>query len=533
MLGLKLRYQISGFLFILFTTVVLIMGYFNVTILNDQLRRFTLYQSEKNAKQIFSLIFETIPPGIDSIDTLADNNRFQELVKIFGTVESLRNISLYDKTGKIIYARRARSDVSVNNQAYLGKVAENRKNESVIWAIDPRSGKGEAVKSLGILDSRKLLNDYYYPIIRGGKFLGILRVSLELEKTSRLTSFFFIGNLSLSVIFILTAFIAIYVWSEHAINRPIRNLLRAQERLRRGDFDAHVELNVPSSNELNIISNSFNDMAKEIKRYQEQLTKQTTELELMNKQYRELNETLESEVKKKTIELREFFSLVTHDLKIPVAAIKGYTTLLKKEKTGQLNEKQERFVNSIETASNHLLGMVKNMLDSVKYEDGRIEYFMENFNLKELTREVESHFHPLLEEKEIELTKVIPEECAMVYGDRAKISQVISNILNNAINYTPQKGEIILTAADSGNQVEVRIRDSGAGIPEEQLVRIFDKFQQIPGKESPTTSLGLGLYIVRKIMEGHGQKVWAESTEGRGSSFYFTLEKAKNTKIKF
>jgi signal transduction histidine kinase len=103
---------------------------------------------------------------------------------------------------------------------------------------------------------------------------------------------------------------------------------------------------------------------------------------------------------------------------------------------------------------------------------------------------------------------------------------VLANVLANGINYTPDKGEITITAEEEGDMVEIRVRDTGIGIPPEQLERIFEKFQQIPGRESSSTSLGLGLYIVKIILEGHGMKVWAKSTEGKGSSFYFTLEKS-------
>ncbi len=528
MLGLRLRNQIASFLFLLFTMVVLTMGYFNVSILKDQLRRLTLYQARSISDQLFSFLDESLPQDIDSIeDFVRQRGHFNEFLKMASTVEQLRNLVLYDAQGRVVYSRKLREDIYVNNRPFIEKAKEELYPQSAMWLINPRKKTGKLVKTYGLFDSGILLNDYYYPILRKGKLLGVLHVSLRLEKASRLLRFFFVGNLSISIIFIMTAFIAIYVWSEHAINRPLRNLLRAQERLRSGDFDAHVDLSEPPTNELSIIAHSFNDMAREIKRYQERLKEQAKELEEINKEYKKLNETLENEVEKKTMELREFFSLITHDLKIPLAAIKGYVDLLKKEKTGPLSDKQRRFINSIETATLHLLSMVKNMLDSVKYEDGRVEYFMEEFDLLKVVYEIKNHFLPIIHEKKINLLVLIPDECRSVYGDRAKIGQVISNILNNAINYTPNGGDITITATEVDDLVEVRIRDSGKGIHPEQLERIFEKFQQIPGKETPSTSLGLGLYIVRKIMEGHGMKAWAESTLGKGSSFYFTLRKYK------
>lgn len=531
MMGLRLRYQISGFLLILFSVVVLIMGYFNISILNDQLRRLSLQQTENTANNVFSFLDNTIPRKDGSLDDfIRDNTVFNEFQKFVLGIEPLRNIELYSPEGKLLYSKLSREDIKMDNQAILKEVLLKGIGISRVWAVDLTDKHVTEIESYGVLDARPILADYYYPIIRMGEIIGIAHLSIRLEKTSRMMKFFFIGNLSLSLVFILTASIAIYVWSENAINRPFRNLLRAQNQLSHGDFDAHVEIALPANNELGIISNSFNRMAGELKAYKEELEEKSSKLEQLNEQYRHLNENLEQQVEEKTRELTEFFSLITHDLKIPLAAVKGYVSLLKKEKTGPLNEKQETFVNAIEKSTISLLHMVKNMLDSVRYDAGKVSYFMENFDLPELVKEIESQTRPTIDEREIDFIVDIPVECRRVYGDRGKIGQVISNILSNAIEYVPVGGRIILAARDTGGLVEVMIRDNGPGISQEQLTLIFDKFKQIPGKESPSTSLGLGLYIVRKIMEGHNMKTWATSREGGGSEFYFNLQRAMSEK---
>ena len=527
MLGLRLRYQIAGFIFILFTTVVLFMGYFNVTILSDQLQRLSLYRANSSARNLFGLFQESMNSGHENLESfISDRTRLNQFLKYTMSSKELRNVGLYDVRGAQLYSRFKNQDVSLDVRSVVHRVVATQKERAVVWAVDPYNGKGEQIEKYGLLDPRLIIADFYFPILKNADVVGVFRVTLNLEKASRLLKFFFMGNLSLSMVFILTAFVAIYMWSENAINKPIRNLLRAQEQLSRGNFDVHVDLNLPRNNELAVIADSFNKMARELNTYQQQLKEQTTQLEKLNRQYLGLNENLEHQVEEKTLELREFFSLITHDLKIPLAAIKGYLALLQKTKTGPLNDKQKKFVTSIEAATGHLLGMVKNLLDSVKYDAGKVEYFMEDFTLQDLLDEVTRNLHPLVGEKGIDLTVMIPDECCPVMADRTKIGQVLSNILSNAINYTPDGGNITVTAEEEGETVEVRIRDSGIGIPPDLLERIFEKFQQIPGKESPSTSLGLGLYIVRKIMEGHGMRVWAKSTQGKGSSFYFTLKKS-------
>jgi signal transduction histidine kinase len=508
--------------------VVLIMGYFNMSILNDQLMKLSLQQSRVMADNIYNTLDKSIPANADSVMEFVKNKAvFNEFQKFLLSQEYVRNIEIFDAFGNKIWSKLAYEGVKTENFDIVNEVRGKGMPAVKVLVVDPQSGVSKEIETFGVFDARMLLEDRYLPVIRNGKTIGIVYISLQLQRASRLMKFFFLGNFSISLLFIITAFIAIYIWSERAINRPFRYLLQAQEKLSAGDFDAHVDIELPSNNELGIIANSFNRMASELKAYKEELDEKRRRLEIVNEQYRSLNENLEQEVEEKTRELKEFFSLITHDLKIPLAAIKGYTELLRKSKTGTLNEKQEKFVVGIENSAAHLLYMVRNMLDSVKYDAGKIYYYMEKFELVRLAEDLENRLHPLLSERNIEFSINIPVSCCEVYADREKIGNVISNILSNAIEHTPNGGKISLEARDKDEIVEIVIEDSGPGIAAEQLVSIFEKFQQVPGKESPSTSLGLGLYIVRKILEGHGMKVWADSEEGKGCQFHFTLQKYK------
>ncbi|MCE1246223.1 MAG: HAMP domain-containing histidine kinase [Firmicutes bacterium] len=502
------------------------MGYFNMSILNDQLMKLSLQQSKVMADNIYSALDKSIPLGVDTVADFVKNKAlFNEFQKYLFTQEYIRNIEIFDPYGNKLWSKLAYEGVKTENFDIVNDVRRTGMPEIKVLAVDPQSGVSKEIESFGVFDFRMLLEDRYLPIIRNGKTVGVIYISLQLQRASRLMKFFFLGNLSISLLFIFTAFIAIYIWSERAINRPFRYLLQAQEKLSEGDFDVQVDIELPANNELGIIANSFNRMARELKAYKEELDEKRRKLEVVNEQYRTLNENLEQEVEDKTRELKEFFSLITHDMKIPLAAIKGYTELLRKTKSGVLSEKQEKFVVGIESSAEHLLRMVRNMLDTVKYDAGRIYFFFEKFDLTNLVDEMEHRFHPLLKERNISFEKNIPEKCRFVFGDREKIGNVISNILSNATEHTPGGGKISLEARDKDDIVELVIEDNGPGIASEQLDSIFDKFQQVPGKESPSTSLGLGLFIVRKIMEGHGMKVWAVSDKGEGSRFHFTLHK--------
>lgn len=525
---LRLRYQISIFLFVLFAVVIFVMGFFNLTILNDQLKKLSLSRAKSAADRIMRIIDKNIPPDVDSLEEhIKENESFDEFQKFALGVEAIRNAELYDKTGRLVYSGIVYEDVHINNSAIVKEALYTGEPITKTWVVDPVSGNASEVESFNPMDGRIMLEDYYIPILNGkNEIIGLAHLSIHLEQTTRLMKFIIFANVSLLVFFYIIAFIAIYMWSERAISRPFQFLLRAQEQLSRGDFDAHIEIELPQDNEMGIIANSFNRMAVELKAYKEELEEKSKKLEQVNLQYKELNETLEQEVEKKTLELREFFSLITHDLKIPLAAIKGYIALLKKNKTGELNEKQEKFISAIETSTLSLLSMVRNMLDSVKYDAGKVTYLMEEFDIKDLIAETHSNLHPIIDERSINLIIDVPKNCNKVYGDKTKIAQVFANIFYNAVEHVSEGGTIELQARENETHIEIMIKDDGPGIPPEQLQCIFDKFKQVPGKESPSTSLGLGLYIVKKIIEGHGGRAWAESIEGKGSRFFFTLNKS-------
>ncbi len=394
---------------------------------------------------------------------------------------------------------------------------------SSLWAYkNEEDRRGIPLSRPDFLDRRLMSYEYFLPVACG-KFAGIFYISFSVNRLPILLKLITMANLSLALIFLISTFIAISIWSDNAIKRPLSFILQAQDRLARGDFDTRVSLDFAHTNELARAYGSFNKMAEDLKSFREELEKKNIRLSELNEQYRQLNERLEVEVQEKTQELREFFSLITHDLKVPLAASQGYTALLLKPKTGPLNEKQQKFLQSISMANTHLLHLVRNMLDSVKYEAGKINYFFEPFDLVILLDEVRSNLHLFLEEKQIELAVIIPDECRSVVADRMKIGQVLTNLINNAITVSKPRDTITLTTLEINMNVEIRIIDHGPGIEIGKQGSIFDKFTQFHDGVKPSGGLGLGLYIVRKILEGHGQAIHVESIAENGSTFIFSL----------
>ncbi len=355
-------------------------------------------------------------------------------------------------------------------------------------------------------------------------------ISLTLTSSSAvaLSRINFVINIFLTVFFLICAYVAVSSWISNALERPLALMLSAQEKIARGEYDARLHTELANSNELTQTYASFNNMATELQSSRDELEKKNKTLAELNESYKNLNEKLEMEVQHKTQELREYFSLISHDLKVPIAAAKGYTDLLMRPKTGPLNDKQKEFIKNISLTHGYLLNLVRNMIDSVKYEGGKISYFFECFDIDEVVEECESNVMLSIQERNLHFRVVRPsDEKLFVWGDKVKITRVISNLLSNAIKISPDDSDISLIFKEKDDTVEICVSDEGCGISRENISKIFDKFTQFPYGDKTSGGMGLGLYIVNKIIEGHERKIEVKSEVGQGTSFSFELNRCK------
>lgn len=336
-------------------------------------------------------------------------------------------------------------------------------------------------------------------------------------------------NIFFITLFLCLSYIAISSWISNALEKPLRHMFTAQEKLANGEFDVRIQTQRSKNSEIIRISSSFNRMAEELDKFKKELEEKNDKLKNINIKYKNLNEQLEIEIKKKTQELREFFSLITHDLKVPLAAVQGYASLLLKEKNTSLSEKQAKFIKNIAITNMHMTHLVRNLIDSFKYESGKAKYFFHNFPLCDISEEIYTNISLLLEEKNITLTSNIQEFNAMVYGDKIKIVRVILNLLSNAIKISEEGGEIKLWCEETKDKVLISVTDTGKGIKNIYIKDIFKKFAQFPYNDKTTESTGLGLYIVKQIIEGHNQQIDLETEDNIGTTFRFSLDKASST----
>lgn len=219
----------------------------------------------------------------------------------------------------------------------------------------------------------------------------------------------------------------------------------------------------------------------------------------------------------------DFFSHMSHELRTPLASIKEGTSILLEGLGGEISEKQKHILQIIIQECNRLIELVNSLLDLSKMEAGMLDYQFSPTDLAILVKQSLQALGPLAEAKNIAIENTIGA-FPPVNADQERIMQVLHNIVGNAIKFSRENGKIRLEAVVRDKSAEVSVHDTGIGIPEEDLERIFNKFQQVIRKNgSKTKGTGLGLATVKQIILAHGGKVWATSQAGQGSTFYFTL----------
>jgi len=220
----------------------------------------------------------------------------------------------------------------------------------------------------------------------------------------------------------------------------------------------------------------------------------------------------------------DFFSTMSHELRTPLASIKEGIGLLHEGVGGTITDKQQRLLAILTEESNRLIVLVNSLLDIAKMEAGMMTYNFSREDLAALIQQAIQEITPLIEAKKIKVWLDTSEELSHVKIDRERMLQVLRNLISNALKFTPERGQITISAYHGDRGILFSVQDTGPGIPKENLHAIFEKFHQPPVKTSEwTKGTGLGLAIVKNIVVAHGGEVWAESELGHGSTFFVLL----------
>jgi two-component system sensor histidine kinase GlrK len=305
----------------------------------------------------------------------------------------------------------------------------------------------------------------------------------EAGSSSRRLSIFVFG-----IAFILV--IGTSFFTTRSITKPLMVLIEKTKEVSRGIFKG--DLNIASSPEVSELTSAFNAMCDKLKR-----------VEIMKS---------------------EFFSTMSHELRTPLTSIKEGIGLLQDGVGGSMSERQKRLLTILSQETHRLIGLVNSLLDLSKMEEGMMTYRFHREHLTPLVKRVITEMGPLVEGKRITIQAEIGEVLPLLRLDPERMLQVLRNLIGNAVKFTPEGGVIRISSCAKNGGVEFSVKDTGPGIPKENLKAVFEKFHQLPIKSSAwMKGTGLGLAIVKHIITAHGGNVWAESESGQGSTFTFVL----------
>jgi PAS domain S-box-containing protein len=221
-----------------------------------------------------------------------------------------------------------------------------------------------------------------------------------------------------------------------------------------------------------------------------------------------------------------FLSVVSHELKTPLHSIKGFVDIILMGKTGRITDTQKDFLQTVQDQATHLQNLINDLLEFSRLESGQVKLRLGEVKVAELAAVVCERLRPLAESGQIQLVNRAAPGVSPIVADQMRIEQVLSNLIDNAIKFTPPMGTVTVDASDQGEQVVVSVSDTGIGIPGGELEKIFDRFYQVQsGSTRKYRGTGLGLTICKHIVEYHQGRIWAESVEGKGSKFSFLLPK--------
>ncbi|MFN3480573.1 MAG: sensor histidine kinase [Thermodesulfovibrionales bacterium] len=257
-----------------------------------------------------------------------------------------------------------------------------------------------------------------------------------------------------------------------------------------------------------------------------------TELEDMIKERTEKLEEAKAMAEAANKAKSEFLANMSHELRTPLNAIIGFSEALSEGLYGPLNDKQKEYIKDIERSGIRLLNTINDIIDVSRIEAGAVALDVSEFSLKELIYSSEAIFSEKAKKHNIEMTYSVEEGLNIIKGDQKKLKQVLVNLISNSIKFTPDGGKVNVSARKAFNTcgernsefIEIVVEDTGIGIDEKDIPKLFQAFQQL---ESPYQKryegTGLGLFLIKRLVEMMGGKIWVQSEKGKGSKFTFVI----------
>ena len=358
------------------------------------------------------------------------------------------------------------------------------------------------------------------------EILGYIVLDVSFESMNKILDESTRSALLISIIMISVGSLCAIILVRKVV-RPVQNIADATTKVAQGDFGQTVS--VTRNDEIGVLAESFNTMTGQLQNYREEIetwnleletkvTERTAELaekhEELEKAYKEL-ETLD---KAKD----DFLSLVSHELRTPMSSILVFSEMLL---NGVINskEKVDHIHATIIKNCNRLSRLINDVLDLSKIEAGRMVFKREVLNIQDMIEETVGGFQSLIENRSITVDyRNVPDDIYFL-GDRDRVTQVLANILSNAIKFNSDNGTITIDLSSNSTVGTISIQDTGKGIPKDDIPKVFDRFHQLDTIDHHINGTGLGMSISKSIIERQGGRIWIESEPGKGTTVFFTL----------
>ena len=351
---------------------------------------------------------------------------------------------------------------------------------------DPRDPSRRKIFSVAEVYDGDRLRGYLYVILQGEQYES----AMELLGSSAIAQLA-VGSLALVSVFALVVGLVLF----RSITRRVAELDRAMSRFQ---ADGASEVAVAGRDELDRLRETFDHLAARV-------TGQVSDLEEVDRLRREL------------------VASVSHDLRTPLAALRGYLETLQLMGDTLEPDDQKRYLEAASRHTERLASLVDDLFELAKLESGVVQPRIETFHLDELAQDVLQPFELRAKDAGIELRGGFGGGVPPVRGDIGLIERVLENLLENALRHTPEGGTVEVSVRPIDGDVELSVADDGEGIPAEALPRVFERFYRVADAERGD-GMGLGLATVQRILELHGREVGVESRPGQGTRFHFRLE---------
>ena len=480
----SLSFKISA----IFLLVLLVFGsctlYISIKAAND-------YSHEVNQHLNDSLATTTaqmIQPHIKNGEL--DEEAIEDLVHSMMVINPIVEIYILNSDGIIL------DYVAPNKVVKLDKVSTNpienfinRSNpRKLIYGDDPRTPGKKKIFSAAPLYGDNGFSGYIYIVLASQLYESTAQTMLDsyiLSVTTR----------SLVIILIITALVGLLIiW---LLTTNLRTIIHGIRKFREGDLKARIT--TKGDTELDKVAMTFNEMANTIEKNIEALKG----LDKLRK---------------------ELITNISHDLKTPIASIKGYAETLALKKESLSAEESSRYLQIVINSSEKLERLVDELFELSKLETGQIAVHREPFSIVELIQDIANKYRLISQEKGINLDIVLSKNISLVDADIALIDRALQNLIDNAIKFCKTGDTVTIEVKETNTgDITIYVNDSGPGIPSAELSFIFDRYYKGPRTENRVEGTGLGLAIVKKIMDLHGVVINVDSQIRRGTRFYFSL----------